>query len=67
MTPKKWYLSKGIWAGIIAVAVAVYNSFHAGMLTEFNINLPVIPDWIFPILAALGLYGRATANTTITR
>lgn len=28
-------------------------------------NLPVIPEWVFGILGALGIYGRASATTTI--
>lgn len=71
METKKWYQSKTIWAGAIAVLVALYNSAQAalsgqcGVEGSFCINLPLIPDWIFGILGALGIYGRAGATTAI--
>ena len=58
---KKWYLSKTIWAGVVAVLVAAYNS------ASVQFGLPAIPDFVFAILGAFGVYGRATANTVITK
>lgn len=71
MDSKKWWLSKGIWAGVIGVMVAVYNaaltslSAQCGVEGGFCVNLPGIPEWVFGILGALGIYGRATATTKI--
>ncbi len=56
---KKWWLSKAVWAGIIAVAVAGYNSAVA------QFGLPAIPDFVFAILAAMGVYGRVAAKSEI--
>jgi len=58
---KKWYQSKVIWCGIISAAIAAYNS----LLTGGTFHLPVIPEFVYGILAALGIYGRATATTVI--
>lgn len=56
---KPWYQSKTIWAGIVAALVGVYNSIAAVKA------LPPIPDWIFTILGAIGIYSRVTADTKI--
>ena len=71
METKKWYASKVIISGVIAVIVAVYNSALTGLSANCGIegglcvHLPMIPDWIFGILAAFGVYGRVTATTVI--
>lgn len=72
MDSKHWYTSKTIWAGIIAVILGVYDAAVAGLLSGCNtdpvglcFHLPVIPAWVFSILAAFGIYGRKTATTTI--
>ena len=59
METKKWYQSKSVWAGVVAVLVAGYNTASA------QFGLPVIPDFVFGILGALGLYGRVTSTTQI--
>ncbi len=59
MDSKNWWKSKTVWAGIIAVFVAAYNSASA------QFGLPGIPDFVFGILGALGVYGRTTATTTV--
>lgn len=64
---KPWYLSKAVWAAVIAILVAFYNSFNAELAPLIGMTFPDIPEWIFGILGALGLWGRVTANTTITR
>ena len=46
MQNKKWYKSKTIWTAIVVCVVSI-----AG---EFGI---VIPESVFGVLAALGLYG----------
>ena len=70
METKKWYLSKAIWAGIIAVIIAVYNSAVVGLASGCEteglcVILPGIPEWIYGILGAFGVYGRVTATTEI--
>jgi type IV secretory pathway VirB2 component (pilin) len=59
MDSKKWYLSKTIWTGIVAVILAAYST-AAGQF-----GLPAIPEWVFGILGAFGVYTRATATTTL--
>ena len=62
---KKWYKSKTILSGIVAVLVAVYNAVGANLPPELGWNLPAIPEWVFAFLGALGVYGRLKADTKI--
>jgi len=72
MESKKWYMSKAIWAGLFGVLVAVYNALTGSLAAGCEIEgqlcivVPAIPEWIFGILAAFGVYGRGTAATKIT-
>jgi len=72
-TSKKWYKSKAMWAGIVGVLTAVYNALvtslgaNCGVEGALCIVLPAIPDWVFGVLAALGVYGRGSATTKITK
>ena len=59
MDSKKWFLSKTVWAGVIAVLIAAYNSASA------QFGIPAIPEFVFGILGALGIYGRTTATTVV--
>lgn len=59
MESKKWYLSKTVWAGVVAVLIAAYNS------ASVQFGLPIIPDFVYGILGALGIYGRTTATTVV--
>ena len=71
MDTKKWYMSKAIWAGIVGVIVVTYNALISGLAAGCEVEgqlcvvLPVIPEWILGLLAALGVYGRGTASTRI--
>ena len=56
---KPWYLSKTVWSGIIAGLVAIYNGVAP------SASLPAIPDFIFGVLSAFGIYARVTATTVI--
>ena len=67
MNTKKWYLSKGMWAGIIAIGISLYMGLDAALNAQFNIDLPNIPEAAFAILAALGLWGRVGATTKIVK
>jgi hypothetical protein len=59
MDSKKWWLSKGIWTGVVAVVLAAY----ATAASQFG--LPAVPEWVFAILGAFGVYTRATATTVL--
>lgn len=61
MENKPWWKSKTIWAGVVAVLIAAYNS------ASDQFSLPKIPDFIYGILGALGIYGRATASGPVTK
>ena len=56
---KKWWLSKTIWAGVVAVILAAYST------AAIQFGLPAMPEWVFAILGAFGVYGRATATTVL--
>jgi hypothetical protein len=56
---KPWYQSKTIWSGVVAALISIYNTVGAVK------GLPVVPDWVYTILAAIGVYSRTTATTTI--
>lgn len=59
MDSKKWYLSKTVWSGIISVIIVAYNA------TSITFGVPAIPEYVFGILAALGIYSRVNATTVI--
>lgn len=65
MDTKKWYQSKTVWAGVVAVLVSLYNAVGSNLAPALGHALPAIPDWIFTLLGALGIYGRVTADTKI--
>ena len=58
---KKWWTSKTVWAGIVSALIVAYNSLSG------SFGLPSIPEYIYGILAAFGIYSRATATTTLTK
>ncbi len=60
MPTKSWYLSKGVWTGVVTASMGLYLA----LAPQFN--LPHVPDWIFTLLGAAGVYTRATATTTLT-
>lgn len=63
MPTKPWYQSKAIWAGILAVVFAAYNAFRANL----GPALPPVPEFVYGLLGAFGIYGRASATTVVTR
>lgn len=65
METKKWYQSKGIWTGVVTVVMAVYDVLVPLVPIYFGITLPIIPEWVFVLLGAFGIYSRKTASTKI--
>jgi hypothetical protein len=61
MPTKPWWQSKAMWAGVIGLGIVIWNALP----TFLPVHLPAVPEWLLGILAALGLYGRATATTKI--
>lgn len=56
---KKWWKSKTVLSGIVAVGLAAYST------AADHFGLPATPEWVFAILGALGVYGRVTATKEI--
>jgi len=63
MPTKPWYLSKGVWAGVIGLAIVIWNAVPTYIP---SLVLPPVPEWLLGILAALGLYARVSADTRIS-
>lgn len=59
---KKWYKSKTVLSAIVAVIVATWNTVDVNLGPQFGFDLPNIPDFVFAALAAIGIYGRASAD-----
>jgi len=65
-TPKPWYKSKAVWAGLITILVTVYdNALVPACAEHLNYLLPDIPTWIYTLLGSLGIYGRYKADSRI--
>ena len=62
METKKWFQSKTIISGIVAGLVVIYNGIAPGLGWPSP-----IPEWILAVLSGIGIYGRATADTTIQK
>ena len=60
METKSWYKSKGIWVAIITISIALWN-----WAIDLGVLLPVIPEHLYIILGALGLYSRSVAKTKL--
>lgn len=58
---KKWWQSKTIWAGVVAILIAGYNAGAA------QFGWPEIPEFVYALLAALGVYGRAFATRMVVK
>lgn len=61
---KPWYKSKGILTGIVTVLLASYST---ASMTFPQFHIPAVPEWIYAILGALGIYARATASAEVTK
>lgn len=65
MPTKPWYQSKTIWTGIVTALIGIYNAVAGSALPAFGHTAPMIPDWIFTLLGAIGIYSRTTTDTKI--
>ena len=68
MPSKPWYQSKAVWATLIGTLVSVYAVISGNFPT---LHLPSINEGflatMLSVLSALGLYGRVSATTTISK
>jgi uncharacterized integral membrane protein len=55
-----WYRSKAIWSAIIGAILAIVQPVSAAFGHPI-----VIPNWVFEILAGMGLYSLRTATSNI--
>jgi hypothetical protein len=56
---KKWYQSKNIWTAVISGVLGMY------MALAPQLHWPSVPEWLFTILAAIGVYTRVSATDKI--
>ena len=54
MKTKNWYKSKAIWTAVASGVI--------GVLLAFGV---AIPEWVYAVLAALGLYSLRVAKTSL--
>ena len=59
MDTKKWYQSKTIWAATVTGLIGIYNGVASVK------GLPPVPEWVYAILGAVGVYTRVNATTKI--
>ena len=62
---KPWYKSKTILSIIVIFILGIYNTSAPFVLEHYNIILPLIPEWIYSILAILGIKFRMDAKIRI--
>lgn len=65
METKKWYVSKGVWTGILTVLIGGYETTRVAVAPQFGWNIPAIPPFVYTLLGAMGVYTRVTAETKI--
>jgi hypothetical protein len=58
---KKWWQSKLIWAGVAAVIISAYNT------ASVQFGLPVIPEFVYAVLGAFGIYNRVTSDGFVNK
>lgn len=56
---KKWYQSKTVIASLVTALMGLY------MTIAPQLHWPAVPEWVFSILGAIGVYSRVTADTKI--
>lgn len=64
---KPWYKSKTILSDVVTILVVAYGAAASGLSVHLGHPLPPIPEWVFAILGGIGIYGRASAETQITK
>lgn len=56
---KPWYQSKTIIASIVTAVMGLYLAIAP------QFHWPTVPEWLFTILGAIGVYSRVTADSKI--
>jgi hypothetical protein len=56
---KAWYASKTIWTIIVTFLVTIYSQISS------YYSLPAVPELVYVVLSALGIYARVSATAQI--
>lgn len=56
---KKWYLSKGVWTGVVTAVLGLYVTLSG------QFHWPAVPEFVFTVLGAIGVYTRVAATDKI--
>jgi hypothetical protein len=56
---KPWWQSKTVLAGVATVALVAYSEASS------IFGLPPVPEYVYAVLGALGIYGRMTAKAEL--
>jgi hypothetical protein len=62
---KKWYRSKGVLTGVVTVLIGLYESVRITLAPQFGWTIPNIPEFLYVLLGALGVYSRVVADKKI--
>lgn len=66
MDTKKWWQSKGVWTGVVTFLIGAYSLVSVTIMPAIGHGpLPAIPEWVFTLLGAIGVYSRVVADKTI--
>lgn len=66
MTDKKpWYKSKGVLSALVIILITLYEGIDSQLGPQIGFNLPDIPNVVYTVLGALGLWGRVGAKKEI--
>jgi hypothetical protein len=63
MKTKRWYQSKGIWAGMVTVGIGLLKLVDQQFATNLMDNQVV--SLLIALFGALGIYGRKAADSKI--
>ena len=71
---KKWWASKGVWAGVVTTAIGIYFDLQIRLTAGCGVEasglpcmaLPDVPPALISLLGALGLYGRVKASKVVS-
>ena len=62
---KAWYKSKTILSDVVTILVVIYTAVQTQIAPNYGWTLPNIPEYVYAVLAGLGIYGRKTATTKV--
>lgn len=62
---KPWYKSKTILSDAVTILVVIYTAVQTQIAPNYGWSLPNIPEYVYAVLAGLGIYGRKTATTKV--